>query len=1367
MTVREKTRRRVLILMAVLILAGCGLGGLYVRRQAQRSQRAQEHRAEGIAAFEEGRYRDALDGLGHYLKRNEQDVEVMYRYAQARLRVPASGNAHIPRAIGVLQRVLQLEPDYPRARHDLLDLYVQVRYSSEALDLAEAILARDPVDHEALRAKAICLARLRRFDQALPFARQSLEADGSDLAMQLLFLDILKQLDRPVPELVAWAQNLRDAHPDDPLFELVLGHAYRLAYDRKNAIKWLRSAAAHAPPDDAFIVTLVRAFDEMQLFTDSIALLEKVAQDDDRPSIHREIIRRLWESGRGEDVAGRLESLDPAADQVDVQLVAYRALALYELGRPDQANALVSALGDRHDDTAAAGWASVLHALYGVEHPDAQRVIEACKEALSQSPHHAFFAFALGNAYASVGENELALASWKNAAMQRPIWAAPRIRQATMLLSLGRLDDALSEALAASRVAPHSIDAAIIWALVRGAGLAAGHSDSSEELLKLVRAIQTAVPREPRTLPLFVSLLVQNQQNGEATRAIAEALDAAEPLGEQVLLRLAQISQTRGLGLQDECFKRIEKSYGFTPRLALARALNLAEQGRAEEGIRLLESTPSAQRVGDELDWQLARARYLDEIRVPEAKAHWEQLARQYPRNVRVQELLLKAHAVQDDADLIDKTIERLRALTGERNAAWQIQRARWLIQNAQSERDVSRATAMLGQIVAQTPTHIEARLLLARGLEQLHYTDRAIQELVAVAHVRPDSIAVALDLARLYQLQRDFDRALRQAQRVVQNPKASPESQRRAAVLMARQGADEDAIEVLEQLGRGALQPNDALVLATLYSRRNEPEKTRVLCERLLETPTAESIRFAAAFYASQGENDRARAALELLDTVSLAPGVSESILAMHAWHTGAWDQGLEHARAAVRQAPGDPRMHHRVVEFLLLRGQGAAAVAEARRGLKALPADQGLALLQEHGGLVEMFADHPRLRPLVVAMISDEAHRAAAVQALQIVAEARQENEQVGQVAYRLRQVAQTNPHFLALQNLLAQVYIAAGQPDDAAAIATRTMKSFPRAVEPAWLASEALAAADRWDEAIVVARQWRQRAANEPIAADMMIAEANMRLGDVRLAHDQIEPYLERALASPDVYTQVIARYARTLIAGGKTDAAADLLLPLLPKSRRCREAWMGLAVLAVQDAEVGASWLQQVQPHVAPGDLEERAVLAQRWATLAVRHDRPEFRSAAVRMLDAVLEDPDATAKAWFMRGVMADQDRDLPVAEACYRSALKLEPLMHVAKNNLAMILVREPRTVSEALRLAQEAVSAMPTSSNYLDTLATAQALGKDYEKAIASLRAAVSLEPENPKWKLNLAELLEDAGRGDEANRIRRNLRVGRAEDG
>ena len=119
---------------------------------------------------------------------------------------------HLVEAISLWRHLLDLKPDNLDARHQLLDLYVNMGFSNETLDGAETLLRRLPDDPAALRAKAIALVGLRRFPEAVA-AIQRLNQLQAELPKLQADLDYYKINGLNTEQILAEARDLYGQWP--------------------------------------------------------------------------------------------------------------------------------------------------------------------------------------------------------------------------------------------------------------------------------------------------------------------------------------------------------------------------------------------------------------------------------------------------------------------------------------------------------------------------------------------------------------------------------------------------------------------------------------------------------------------------------------------------------------------------------------------------------------------------------------------------------------------------------------------------------------------------------------------------------------------------------------------------------------------------------------------------------------------------------------------------------------------------------------------------------------------------------------------------------------------------------------------------
>jgi Flp pilus assembly protein TadD len=312
---------------------------------------------------------------------------------------------------------------------------------------------------------------------------------------------------------------------------------------------------------------------------------------------------------------------------------------------------------------------------------------------------------------------------------------------------------------------------------------------------------------------------------------------------------------------------------------------------------------------------------------------------------------------------------------------------------------------------------------------------------------------------------------------------------------------------------------------------------------------------------------------------------------------------------------------------------------------------------------------------------------------------------------------------------------------------------MQKFPNAAAPAALAATAWAVDGKWSDSLLAAQQWHDRAPQFQLAADQMIAAAQVQLGDLDDALSHVAPYVKSASDDPDRFGNLLLEDADIRVKMGHADQAADMLRPLLAKSAQVRLDWIKLAVTAATP-EQEAQWLREVEPIIPPDSFAERLALAEQWQMLAQRPKGNEYVQAARAYTQQFVQQcaPHADAGLLLVLGSLQENQGDPAGAEASYRAALRINPNMQIAQNNLAMILAKSNR-LNEALVLAQQAAQ---TDSRYLpdclQTLAFVQDHLGRHDDAIASLHTALKANPKHISSLIELANILASIGYVDQA---------------
>lgn len=1363
MSIRPKTKRRLVILLGAVGLLVVLAVSAFFARNWQLDRRAKVLRAEGLAAVQREDWRAGEEKLRHYLARpaNADDPEALFQYARACRNVQMPEGKHLIAAIIKLRRLISLKPDHIEAHEMAVEMYTELGASTEAASAADRLLELRLDNVVGLRAKAIALTRLRRNNDALAATDHYLKIKPDDLAVNMLNMDLLQRLGKPSSDVMARAQELHKKNPNDARAQLLLACAYRATNDLKKAVEALRAAAKHEPPDAEYLQVLVGMLDNTGMFAESREVLEKSAKPNAPPLVLTSLAFRLWENGQDKELIERFPSLDLESELTPADLLGLKAMSLARTGKAAEAKPLADALRKRVNEMRSQAWSTFLDEIILANPGDARAIAQSSRKAIGfdarLGPAHAM----AGQAYSDLGEREQSLREWQEASRLSPSWSLPFSRMSRLLAEMGRPELAVVAAREAGLRAPGNAEAAVMWITSRAANLGNSPADSPEKVLAMIDDVQKAIPGEPQTLALKVDMLLQAGRKDEAVQAIRAVINAKTPPPPETLIRLADVSRSANLGLEEACLEAYEKGTGPTPESVFFRADALAQKGQIPQGRKLIEEAVASEKdASKQLRWKLALAEYLDRTGTPDASTFIGTIADAEPKNLSVQQSVMRSRTAQNDRALMNRTIDRVKDLTGSDAAGWRVARARWLLQGERSPANATQALTLLQEAVHAAPEMLEARLLLARTLELQGNRSAALEELKAARGLAPRSHSIALDLATVLQSQGEADAAGALIEPVLKSASASPDDLRRAATLLAKRGQTDRAIEVLKKLDGGEGRGTPDLLLAVLYRSRNQLDAAEGVARQLLaKNPDAQTIEFAADLLGSRGKEQEAQQVLAMLEKLPGGPEIRELALGRYAAGRGRDAEAFEHFRKASELAPNNTQAWRPYLAVLARQGKSAELIAAADKAARALPGDEVLAAMLAQAKLAgRLGAQTPELfRPLVAATVEQPDRQSQASDALRVVVEGIEQSLLGDQVLTRLAPINERSGGFLALQALMARMHIALYHWDEAANLAARAMQASPGSAEAASLATQAHRGAGHWAEALAAAQKWRAITSDQPRAADLVLADLHLRTGQAEQALRVIEPYVKEARENPETDPIPLALHIQGLIARGKFNDAVGELTPLLPKSAKARAIWMEMAV-ASRDAATGTRLLEQAGAAVPQDKIDERLALAQAWMRLGERLNNPKLNQTGRGQLEQIAQAPDATASAVVTLGLLTDAAGENAKAEGLYRRALKLDPKLAVVRNNLAMLLLRgqggkSAAALDEAVQLAEEAVKADARNADFRDTLATVQLQRKEYDKAIASQREAVRLAPENALFRLSLAQILVTAGKTKEAS--------------
>ena len=693
---------------------------------------------------------------------------------------------------------------------------------------------------------------------------------------------------------------------------------------------------------------------------------------------------------------------------------------------------------------------------------------------------------------------------------------------------------------------------------------------------------------------------------------------------------------------------------------------------------------------------------------------------------------------------------------------------------------ETRRAFTAYREAAAADPSLIEAHsgyavLALAGGrLEPVREAAGAIRER---APEHPDGLALAAALALRDDALDEAEGLAREA--LAAEPGHVNATSALAGVLGAR-GDTAGAVAAIDArfAKQGVAVPLALLKCQLLAASGDDDAVVTAFHEAIAAAPDDAGLRLAlAGFHRERGDAGRAETVLRaaigrLADSRAAAMALVRLVADTH---------GVDAALADIDDLSAridDPDRTLAFVAADLLVAAGRldeaegrlAAVVEAsdENAATALDARAGLAALARRRG------DAEEARSLLDGVLeADPEHRTASFEVARI---ALADGDGAGAVA-AARTALSEDPRWAPGLRLLADAYIARGEPDLAIRALTRLVRSAPADVASAAKLAEMLTRQGEDDRALAVWDHVIERSA-QPADALVRTAEIAIRRRDWGRANRDIE----RLLADPQ------AELAGTLLTGslrlarGDTEGGRAWFTRAREMNPDVAAPLMGLvrAHLAEDDVEGALAVVaEEVErrpdnplAHVLTARLErrrgrpeaavaayERAMAARPdWATpyreTAALHERTGDVDAAVAVLEAGAAAGASPAELRLSQAFVHQRAGRMRRAIAFYAQLLDDDVETDVVINNYAALVADFARDDDAALERALNLAERFATSDepSYVDTLGWLHFRLGDTARAIPLLRRAVAMAPDDPQLRYHLAAALDAAEEAERA---------------
>lgn len=722
-------------------------------------------------------------------------------------------------------------------------------------------------------------------------------------------------------------------------------------------------------------------------------------------------------------------------------------------------------------------------------------------------------------------------------------------------------------------------------------------------------------------------------------------------------------------------------------------------------------------------------------------------------------------------------------------------------------QRDFDGALALADEVLAKAPENYEAWKL--KGDIFLFAKNKPSDAVTAyrkAVEIKPDFLAGHTALITMLLQQGNLAEAEKQVAQLKKFAANQPQSKYFEAQLAFQKKDFKLARELVQQVLKAAPTSIQGLLLAGVVEfQLNSLVQAEGYLSKVVQASPGQALarRMLVVTYLRSGQPAKAMATLlPGLDGENVDPELY-SVAGEVYLQNGDIKKAQENFAKAAQQSPKDGRKRTALALTHLMTGSADAALAELQDiAVSDTGTTADLALISAHlrrqefdkalkaiDGLEKKQPDKPLAANL----------RARTLLAQKDSAGARKSFERALEI----------DPDYFPAVASLASLDVIEKKPDDARKRFEAIVAKNPKNSQ-AWLALAELAAgsgAAKEEVGKLIASAVSANPAD--VAPRLLLVDFHLRNKDVKAASSAAQNAVTALPDSPDVldalgrtqqaageFNQAIATYnklagmqplsplphmrlAAAHLAEKNKDAAAQSLRKGLEIRPDLLDAQRALIVLALdakkfEDAMTMARTVQKQRPkeavgYVLDGDINaaqknwDAAAAAYRAGLKQVASPELALKLHSVLLVSGKAAEADRFSVTWqkdnpkdteflLYLGGRAIARQDYGAAEKNYAAVVKLQPNNAVAYNNLAWVTSKLSKT--GAIAYAEKANALAPNQPAFMDTLAILLSEKGDYLKAVELQNKAITLQPQNTAFKLNLAKIHIKGGKKDLAKK-------------
>ena len=685
---------------------------------------------------------------------------------------------------------------------------------------------------------------------------------------------------------------------------------------------------------------------------------------------------------------------------------------------------------------------------------------------------------------------------------------------------------------------------------------------------------------------------------------------------------------------------------------------------------------------------------------------------------------------------------------------------------------DAAETMTAYRETLKREPTNLQAHIAIFSLLWKQRDLAGMDQELADLKKALPGTPYINYFSATLALERKDLKTAQENAQQLLKVAPDSPRFLHLAGVIEYERGA---YLQAAAHLGKavsiGAVSPiATRTLLARSLLRAGDPRKALTAVQPLIDgknPPPAEIYSVAADAHMQLGEAAEAKKMYALAVKADPKDSHGRTALALADIDAGRTEQAMSELKSV---AANDESAQAEVVMLMtMLRNNQLDQATQVVNALEKKQPDRPVA--PYFRGRIELLQGQPdkARESMELAVKRAPAYLPAVATLATLDVQAGKPQAAVA----RYEKVVAADPRSVAA--LMGLIELRASTGASATEVRNQleaAIKQFPDADTPRLALGSALIAERQFKPAIQVAQDGISRSPDNPRFHELL-GSAQLAAGDVNQASqafskmaslqpNSVAPLMRLAevqVARKDA-PAAISQLRKVLTVKPGYTPATGMLVTLLARTGKIDEALtLSKDVQAKQPGEP-IGWIMEGDLQVSKGN--KPAALAAYRSALAKR----PASEVAIKLHRTLLDAGQAADASKFEAEWLSKQpedpmfnyyigDRALAAgeydrAESFLRKSLVKAPQNAVAMNNLAWLLQRAGKP--GALEMAEKAAALQPNNASFLDTTAEIYAASNKLDKALATQKRALELDPQQPMHRLHLAQYLVKNGQKSEA---------------